>query len=151
MHRSAATLLFVALCAGCATAPPQRAAAGDASQQLRAAETAFAQSMADRNFGGFSALVADDAIFINGGKPLKGKPAILAFWRKFFEPAAAPFSWKPEIAEATAGGDLGYTEGPVAAPDGKVFAKFYSTWRRDAAGQWRVVFDNGYRICDCKP
>lgn len=138
-------VLAVALaCMGCATAP----STADATAQVRAAETAFAQSMADRNFAAFSALVADDAVFINGGQPLRGKTAILGFWKKFFDGPAAPFAWKPEIVEVSAG--LGYTEGPVAAPDGKVFAKFWSTWRRDAGtGQWRVVFDNGQRACDC--
>lgn len=149
MLRTALLAVFVALSAGCVSAPRSSSVA-ESSQQVRAAETAFAKSMADRDLAAFSALLADDAIFINGGKPLKGKAEIVAFWRKFFEPAAAPFSWKPEIAEATAGGDLGYTEGPVATPDGKVFAKFYSTWRRSPSGQWLVVFDNGYTVCDCK-
>lgn len=138
-------LLGVALVAGCASPAPQ---AADAVAQVRAAETAFAKSMADRDFSAFSALVADDAVFINGGQPLRGKPAVLAFWKKFFDGPAAPFAWKPEIVEVS--GALGYTEGPVSTPDGKVFAKFWSTWRRDpGTGAWRVAFDNGQRVCDC--
>lgn len=133
---------------GCATAPTPPAA--ELAAQVRAAETAFARTMADRDFAAFSALIADDAVFINSGQPLRGKAAIAAFWKKFYDAPAAPFSWKPEIVEVAVRGDLGYTEGPVAGPDGKVFAKFWSTWRRDpGTGQWRVVFDNGQRICDC--
>lgn len=145
LARAAAALLGVALLAGCAT--PVSLKPG-AAAQLRAAETAFAKSMADRDFAAFSALVADDAVFINGGQPLRGKPAVLAHWKRFFDGAAAPFAWKPEIVEVS--GAIGYTEGPVSSPDGKVFATFWSTWRRDAAtGAWRVVFDNGQRVCDC--
>lgn len=148
LHRLTASLALLMAVAGCATAPLPPVA--ELAAQVRAAETAFAKTMADRDFAAFSALIADDAVFINGGQPLRGKAAIAAFWKTFYEGAAAPFSWKPEIVEVAAGGSLGYTEGPVAGPDGKVFARFWSTWRRDAAtGQWRVVFDNGQRICDC--
>lgn len=142
----AAWLIAVTGCATTAPTPP----ATELAAQVRAAETAFAKTMADRDFAAFLALIADDAVFINSGQPLRGKAAIAAFWKKFYDAPAAPFSWKPEIAEVAVRGDLGYTEGPVASPDGKVFAKFWSTWRRDpVTGQWRVVFDNGQRVCDC--
>ena len=38
---------------------------------------------------------------------------------------------------------------PVALPDGKVVARYISTWRRDPAGHWLIVLDNGYDLCDC--
>jgi ketosteroid isomerase-like protein len=115
--------------------------------ELRAAELGFARSMADRDFGAFSAHVADDAVFINGGTPLRGKVAILAAWRRFFDGPTAPFSWLPEIVEVAADPQLGYTEGPVTAPSGVVFARFFSTWRRMADGRWLIVFDNGTEVC----
>jgi hypothetical protein len=34
-------------------------------------------------------------------------------------------------------------------PTGKVFARFYSVWRLEAPGVWRIVFDDGYTVCDC--
>lgn len=142
-------VIGLALCAGCA-APPPAVSPADTTVQVRDAEIAFAKSMADRDFTAFSALVADDAVFVNGGKPLRGKAEVLAFWKRFFEKPAAPFSWKPEIVEA-ASGDLGYTTGPVAAPDGKLIATFHSTWRRERDGRWRVVFDNGQPVCNCPP
>ncbi len=117
---------------------------------LARAETAFAETMRARDFQRFAAFIADDAVFINGGKPLRGKPAILAHWQGMFKGAQAPFSWRPELAELTDGGRLGYTEGPVMDPAGKPIARFYSVWKRQADGQWRVVFDNGYDLCDCK-
>jgi len=106
--------------------------------------------MADRDLEAFSSFIHEDAVFINGGKPLRGKAAILAHWKEFFLKPEAPFSWKPKIAEVSASTGLGYTEGPVSIADGKVIATFYSTWRVQADGSWRVVFDNGYDVCDCK-
>lgn len=115
--------------------------------QVREAETAFAASMAKRDFELFLKFIAEDAVFINGGNPLRGKVAIAGFWRKFFEQPAAPFSWRPEVVEVAAGGTLGYTEGPVLTPDGGRFAVFYTTWQRHAPGHWMVAFDNGHAVC----
>jgi ketosteroid isomerase-like protein len=140
-----AGLLAALLLAGCATS---RTPVPDAAAEVHAAESAFARTMADRDFAAFQAFIADDAVFINGGQPLRGKPAILAFWKRFFEGPAAPFAWRPEIVEVTAAGNLGYTEGPVQLPDGRVPARFYSTWRSDGKGRWQVVFDNGYDLCE---
>lgn len=117
------------------------------AQSLRAAETGFARAMADRDLSAFATFVADDAVFINGGKPLRGKPAVLEFWKLFFEKPQAPFAWKPEIVEVAQEGRLGYSEGPVSMPDGTVASRYFSTWRRDANGDWKVVFDNGYDLC----
>jgi len=126
-----------------------RAGEEEATERLRAAETAFATAMAERDLPAFASFVADDAVFINGGKPLRGKAAVVEHWKRFFEKPDAPFSWKPEIVEVTGGGTLGYSEGPVSAPDGTVGSRYYWTWRLDSAGEWKVVFDNGYDLCKC--
>lgn len=131
--------------AGLATAEP-----GDAVASLRERELAFAQSMADRDLARFAAHLAEDAVFLNGGQPLRGKPAILARWRQYFDGPRPPFSWAPEIAEVLEGGQLGMTEGPVRAPDGRLIARFYTVWRRDPGGPWLLVFDNGYSIPACR-
>jgi ketosteroid isomerase-like protein len=117
--------------------------------QVRAAESAFAGSMAARQFDRFSGFVADDAVFVNGGAPLRGKPAVLAFWQRFFEGPVAPFAWEPRLVEANALATLAYSEGPVFDPAGKATGKFFSTWRREPDGRWRVVFDNGYFFATC--
>lgn len=151
---AAATLVGCAApSSGAAPAIPTLSAEQRAQRvaEVRAAETAFAQTMAQRDFNAFSALIAEDAVFINGGQPLRGKVAIGGFWKRFFEKPAAPFAWTPEIVEVNASGDLGYTEGPVSSPDGKTFAKFYSVWRRSADGRWLVVFDNGTNVCPACP
>lgn len=133
--------------AGCGATAARRPAREQLLAELKAAETAFADSMARRDLQAFASHVADDAVFINGGAPLRGKAAIVAHWRRFFVTPQAPFAWRPEIAEVAAGGDLGYTEGPVSSPAGVVMATFYSTWQRGSQGRWQVVFDNGYNRC----
>lgn len=86
---------------------------------------------------------------INGGKPVRGKPAITADWKKFYDSPRASFSWKPDLVEVLPSGTLAYSTGPVSNPDGVVFARFNSTWRLEAPGVWRVVFDNGSEVCNC--
>jgi ketosteroid isomerase-like protein len=132
--------------AACAGTPPA-ADPGAAAERLRASEEAFARSMADRDFAAFSAFVADEAVFIDDGKPLRGKAAVLQSWRPLFDAPAAPFSWKPAMAQVSGSGELGYTEGPVVSSTGALVATFSSTWRRQADGSWRVVFDRGHAVC----
>lgn len=142
-----AALAAMAL-AGVASASARQPLALDALvAELRAAEMGFAQSMATRSLDAFASFIAEDAIFINGGKPLRGKPVIAEYWSKFFSGATAPFAWRPEIVEVAAQLDLGYTEGPVLSPAGAILARFFSTWQRQTSGKWLVVFDNGYDIC----
>lgn len=132
--------------AGCSTT--RMGAAGDnLREQVRESELAFAATMSARDFQSFAGFISDDAVFINGGQPLRGKPAILEHWRRFFSGTTAPFSWKPDIVEVAAGGTLGYTEGPVTASSGSTTSRFYTTWQRQSQGGWLVVFDNGYRLC----
>ena len=131
--------------AGCAPARHARRAADP--DEVRAVETAFAQTMAERDFDAFARFIDEEAIFLNGGRPLHGRAAILEFWKKQYEAPAAPFSWAPEHVLVLPSGDLAQTEGPVRDPGGAVFSRFYSMWRRNAAGEWRIVFDNGYAVC----
>lgn len=135
----------VLLLAACASSPASRPATP--TLPLAETETAFAATMRDRDFEAFARFVAEDAVFLNGGAPLHGKATILEHWRKFFAAPDAPFSWRPEIAETSGSGLLGATEGPVYSRDGKLIARFYSTWRLEKDGHWRIVFDNGYDVC----
>lgn len=121
------------------------------AQQVREAERAFAGSMAKRDFAAFSALVADDAVFFGGRAPQRGKAAVLAAWKGFFDQPPAPFSWEPETVEVLSSGTLGLSSGPVRDPSGKQTAVFNSIWRREPDGRWRVVFDKGCQVCDCPP
>ena len=118
------------------------------SASLLEAEKAFASAMAERNFSKFASFIDDQAIFIGGGSPIRGKKAILAHWRSFFSGREAPFSWRPEVAEISSVNHIGYTQGPVSNGEGKVVATFASTWRLGGDGKWKVVFDSGFCVCE---
>ena len=149
-RRSLLTLAAAAVATtACGSIPREAVDLTARADRLRAAETAFAATMAARDLAAFATFIAEDAVFINGGKPLRGKAAIVEHWRRFYSGPRAPFSWKPEIVEVLGSGRLGYSEGPVADPDGVVVARYASTWRLDAAGAWKVVFDNGSEVCRC--
>jgi len=140
--------IVAAAMGGCALTPPP-ATTAHLIEQVTAAEVAFAKTMADRDHAAFSSFISEEAVFINGGKPVRGKPAIAADWKKFYDGPRAPFSWRPDLVEVLPLGTLAYSTGPVSNPDGVVFARFASTWRLESPGVWRVVFDNGSDVCNC--
>ena len=119
-------------------------------QQVAATERAFAASMKARDHAAFASFVAEDAVFFNGPTPLHGKQAVTDFWKKFYDKPAAPFSWEPDQVEVLSSGKLAASSGPVYNPEGKLIARFNSIWRREASGKWKIVFDKGEDICDCK-
>jgi ketosteroid isomerase-like protein len=115
----------------------------DAARQVEAREIAFAKTMADRDLDAFLAFVAPEAVFFEGNEPLRGRETIARAWAPFFEGAAAPFSWHPDLVEVLDSGQLALTSGPVRDPAGAVVGRFNSIWRREADGRWLVVFDKG--------
>lgn len=114
-----------------------------AAAEVRAREIAFAKTMADRDFEAFLSFVSPEAIFFNGSTPIRGRDAVGVAWAPFFEGAAAPFSWRPDVVEVLESGILALSSGPVMGPSGEERGRFNSTWRKGADGQWRVVFDKG--------
>jgi len=117
--------------------------------ELRAAETAFAKSMADRDPAAFKSFLSEEAIFSGGGVH-RGREAVASAWAGFFKGEKPPFSWKPEFVAVLDSGDLGTTQGPVFDPDGQRVGTFNSVWRREADGKWRIIFDRGCPSCEGK-
>ncbi len=118
-------------------------------EQVRSAESAFARSMAERDLKAFGSLVAADAVFIGGSEVLRGRDAVVAGWKRYFEAPAAPFSWSPQQVEVLAGGTLAFSTGPVLNAQGERIGNYKSTWRRDRDGRWRVAIDSGCPACNC--
>jgi len=106
-------------------------------------ETAFAQTMADRDLDAFASFLDDEAVFFNGPAELRGKENVIEAWSPFFDGESPPFSWRPEVAAVLDSGRLGLTSGPVLDPDGNRVGTFNSIWRRNAEGVWKIVFDRG--------
>lgn len=119
--------------------------------ELRAAEEAFARTMADRDHDAFASFLAAEAVFFGRRGEIRGREAVAAAWRPLYEGPDAPFSWRPDSATVLDSGTLGLTSGPVLAPDGRRIGTFNSVWRREADGRWKVVFDRGCPDCECPP
>ena len=150
MHR-----ILMALVACAALASPSCAAASKPTRaqlqhEVMDTERAFAKTMADRDHAAFTRFVSREAVFFGGAKPLRGRAAVSAAWKRFFDKPDAPFSWEPETVEVLDSGTLALSSGPVHDPLGKVIATFTSIWRRDAPGSWHIVFDKGCDVCEEK-
>lgn len=115
----------------------------DLQEQVRQAEEAFAQTMADRDLEAFAAFLSEEAVFFGGPGTLRGREAVVEGWRPLFEGDDPPFSWEPEVVEVLPSGTLAHSSGPVKDPQGNVMATYNSVWRLEADGKWRVVFDKG--------
>jgi len=129
-------------------AAPAAADRRDSTAEVRAAERAFAKTMADRDLKAFSGYVSEEGVFFGQRGALRGRGAVVEAWKRFFEGKDAPFSWEPEAVEVLGSGSLALTSGPVRDPDGKQIGTFTTIWRREPDGRWRVVFDKGCPVCE---
>jgi ketosteroid isomerase-like protein len=141
------TIVAVTACAGLVGTGALAAESNAAlAAKVRARETAFARTMADRDLAAFATFVAEEAIFY-GQTPLHGRKAVVEGWKRFYEGKEAPFSWTPERVEVVASGTLALSSGPVFDPKGARTGTFVTTWRLDPDGEWRVVLDIGCPPC----
>lgn len=115
--------------------------------QVRETETAFARTMAARDWNAFKAFLSQEAVFFGSQRVLRGKEAVAAGWKPLFAGEKAPFSWEPEQVEALESGALALSSGPVYDADGRRSGTFMSIWRLEADGCWRIVFDKGCPPC----
>jgi ketosteroid isomerase-like protein len=130
--------------AACASPPgPPVIDLAERQQEVRARETAFARTMADRDLAAFTSFISPEAVFVGVGGTTRGPQEISAAWKRFFEGPEAPFSWRPETVEVLPSGTLGLSSGPVFDPKGERIGTYNSTWRRDPDGAWRIIFDSG--------
>ncbi|MFM2288928.1 MAG: hypothetical protein RL684_2071 [Pseudomonadota bacterium] len=128
--------------------PPSPATLAAQAGEVRATEAAFARTMADRDFAAFGRFVAPDAVFV-GEPALRGAAAVLAGWKPLFEGPKAAFSWQPGTVEVLGSGGLAMSYGPVFNAKGERTSTFYSIWRREHDGHWRIIFDHGCQSCRC--
>ncbi len=125
-------------------------AAEELREQLRQTEVAFAKTMADRDHAAFTSFLSEEAVFV-GRTVLRGRAAVAAGWKRFYEAPQAPFAWEPERVELLESGTLGVTSGPVHDSAGLRIGTFNSVWRREADGRWLIVIDIGCPPCDPAP
>jgi ketosteroid isomerase-like protein len=117
---------------------------GNALQSLVQAEKDFAQMAVEKNIrDAFLANLADDAIVFDPA-PVNGRQLYLK------RPVSdAQLNWQPIFADVARAGDLGYTTGPWEYKKNKgdakpsAYGQFFSVWKKQADGKWKVVFDGG--------
>ncbi|TFW29786.1 YybH family protein [Duganella callida] len=119
-------------------------------EEVANVERAFAATMKARDHAAFVGFLSEEAIFEAGNRAQRGKKAVADAWAPYFTKPEPPFSWEPDQVEVLASGTLAKTSGPVYAPDGKLIARFNSVWRLEAPHIWRIVFDGGSEVCDCR-
>jgi ketosteroid isomerase-like protein len=122
--------------------PAGAAVAGD-FEDMVAAERAFAADASARNMRD-AFLAAYDA---EGVAFAPGPTSAMRLWERRVA-NKTKLEWAPEVAEIASSGDLGYTSGPwrltpedAEAPT--VFGHFFTIWRKNADGKWKVLVDTG--------
>ena len=138
-------LFYFILMAGTLLAQPNASPV----EQVRQREIAFAKTMADRDHAAFARFLAADAVFVGQERTFRGAGEVAAGWKRFYEGAAAPFSWAPERVEVLNSGTLALSSGPVRDPAGKRIGTYNSIWRREPDGEWKIAIDHGCPPCDC--
>jgi ketosteroid isomerase-like protein len=108
------------------------------------------QAAADRSLERFLALVAEDATFAGGGRPVHGRSAVGEAWAPYFQPGGPTLTWAPNQAEVLVGHDVGYTIGTwtrrgVNANGDRVetHGEYLTVWQKQTDGQWLAVYDTG--------
>ena len=137
---------FALLAGACATVQDARPGIDAARESLAASERAFARHSVEHGMrAAFLEYFADDGINFSPGpgntrERFHARPE-----------AIEPFvlDWHPAIAAVARAGDLGFTTGPYAiigragAVRDPAHGVFFSVWRRQSDGRWRVIVDGG--------
>lgn len=110
-------------------------------------ERAFARTSLERGqHAAFLAFFADDGIVFNP-HPVAYKQE--AAKRAPPTPPTSTLAWEPIFGDVSAAGDLGYTTGPFRTNDGSTaprppsYGYFFSIWRKQPDGSWKVALDLG--------
>ncbi len=148
MRASIAALLLATATLSAAFAESPDLATLEAS--LEAAERAFAQAAAERDRRGFESFLTAETVFSTPHGNHRGPEAIVEQWAGFFAPEGPSIGWEPARVAALEDGSIGLTTGPfwieALDPEGKPVrftGIFFSVWRRNASGEWKIVLDTG--------
>ncbi len=119
---------------------------------LVATERTFARTSVEKGVReAFLEFLADDGIVFRP-HPVVYREAVKN--APLQNPKAATLDWEPIYADVSAAGDLGYTTGPFTLVDNSPekrpdqYGYFFSIWKKQADGRWKVVLDLGIRVSE---
>jgi uncharacterized protein (TIGR02246 family) len=118
--------------------------------ELMAADQAFADAVREGGLALWADFFTEDGAMIQeGAGEIRGSDAIRTISEASAD-AITSFTWSPDRAEVSAGGDLGYTVGhfrtTAVDPEGVEMQRtglYVSIWRRQSDGSWKVEMDLG--------
>jgi ketosteroid isomerase-like protein len=133
----------------------QGAGAEQARTSLLERDLAFGNAVAEFGLAeAYRLFLAEDAVQLpDGDRPLQGRTAIYEQIIDATRDSDFLLSWRPEVAEVSLSGDLGYTwgtywlelldeEGNPVVLDGN----YVNVWRKSATGVWEVIVDISNQI-----
>ena len=111
-------------------------------------ERCFARTSIEKGIrASFMAFFANDAVVFRP-HPVKYKEVMKSVPAPK-DPLEVTLQWEPLYADVSVAGDMGYTTGPSVWTDNSpakrptYYGFYFSVWKKQPAGEWKVVFDIG--------
>ena len=143
--RALAALLCAALVA-CDPMPDLEAE----RQTLLDLDVAFMQDVAAGGAEAWTSYFAEDGRMFAADGWVVGREAILEHMTAVFSDSTLALRWKPDLADVSMIGDMGYTIGTYRLSTGSgatrsdvVVGTYLTIWRKEADGTWKVAVDIG--------
>ncbi len=119
--------------------------------ELMERDRAFNRATQERGADAWPEYFADDGAMIRAGEgEIRGAHTIHQAIAATLADGKASLTWEPIRADASAGGDLGYTVGSYVyrgpGPEGTPAEQrglYVTIWKKDRAGRWKIVMDLG--------
>ena len=119
------------------------------SELIKAEADFCARAATDGIPAAFLANIAPEGVLLNAGYEKRGQAVVHDQYPE--NKPGVVLSWKPEIVDVAASGDLGYTTGPyelrLPGKDGGApvvyTGRYLTIWKRQSDGIWKFVVDGG--------
>lgn len=140
--KSPKTLVFLSLLS---CSQPSKPDPKSLAKEIESADLAMSRLAGDIGFNNAVLQYADSSIvkLIEGKAPIEG---ITAFSESYdHDKDIKTISWTPSHAEVAQSGELGYTWGTwtLNLPDTVLLGKYFTVWKKNEEGQWKVALDGG--------
>jgi ketosteroid isomerase-like protein len=118
---------------------------GNRSHEIWSADSAMSALAAEIGFNTAVLRYADSSIvkLSEGKAPIIGIQNFAASFDQLRD--IKTIAWTPQFAEVAESGELGYTWGTwkLNLPDTIQYGKYFTVWKKNMQGEWKVVLDGG--------